>query len=76
MALRAMTFVAEGEERERKRTRKGTHTLRQQERKKKSLSSGSSVATNESDTLSSETAMGMGSRLKNNESCRGPARRA
>ena len=64
MAIRAMTFVEEGEERERKRNRKGTHTRRQQERKKKSLSSGSSVATNESDTSSSETAMGMGSRSK------------
>ena len=64
MAIRAMIFVAEGEEREQKRTRKGTHTRRQQERKKKSLSSGSSVATNESDTSSSETAMGMGSRSK------------
>ena len=64
MAIRAMIFVAEGEERERKRTRKEVHTRRQQERKRKSLCSGSSAATSESDTSNSETAMGRGSRSK------------
>ena len=64
MAIRAMIFVAEGEERERKRTRKEVHTRRQQERKRKSLSSGSSAGTSESDTSNSETAMGRGSRSK------------
>ena len=64
MATRAMIFVAEGEERERKLTRKEVHTRRQQERKRKKLSSGSSAGTSESDTSNSETAMGRGSRSK------------